>query len=43
MDLGGGFEFCEAGKKQLGTLDLYHGISRSSNIYFCNTMLQVRN
>lgn len=41
MDLGGGFEFCEAGKRELGKLDFYHGISRSSNIYFCNTMLRL--
>lgn len=41
MDLGGGFEFCEAGKRALGDVDLLHGISRSSNIYFCNTMLRL--
>lgn len=41
MDLGGGFQFCEAGKRSLGEVDLYHGISRSSNIYFCNVMLDL--
>jgi len=41
MDLGGGFEFCEALKRPLGKLDLMHGLSRSSNIYFCNTMLRL--
>jgi len=41
MDLGGGYQFCEAGKRVLGNLDLLHGISRSSNIYFCNTGIKL--
>lgn len=41
MDLGGGYQFCEAGKRILGNLDMYHALSRSSNIYFCNVMLRL--
>jgi len=40
MDLGGGFEFCEVAEKSLGKLDLILGIARSSNIYFCETMIR---
>lgn len=39
MDLGGGYKFCEAGKRSLGQLNLITGIALSSNIYFCNTAL----
>ncbi|MBU0975348.1 MAG: penicillin-binding protein 2 [Patescibacteria group bacterium] len=41
MDLGGGFEFCEVGKNPLGELNIYRGITRSSNIYFCNVMMKL--
>ena len=41
MDLGGGFEFCEVGKTPLGTVDIYKGVARSSNIFFCNTMMKL--
>jgi len=41
MEIGAGYLFCEVGKAKLGKLDFYNGIARSSNIYFCNTMLKL--
>ncbi|MDD3647982.1 MAG: penicillin-binding protein 2, partial [Candidatus Dojkabacteria bacterium] len=41
MDLGGGFEFCEVGKAPLGELNIHRGLTRSSNIYFCNVMMRL--
>ncbi len=41
MELAEGYDFCEAGKRVLGKLNLPLGIARSSNIYFCNTMLRL--
>lgn len=41
MNLGGGYDFCEAGKRYLGDVDFAHAVSRSSNVYFCNTMLRL--
>lgn len=39
MELSEGYEFCEVGKASLGKLTIYQGLARSSNVYFCNTML----
>lgn len=41
IDLDSKTKFCEANKKVLGTLDYYNAIARSSNIYFCKTMLSL--
>ncbi len=41
MELSEGYEFCEVGKAPLGKLNIYQALTRSSNIYFCNTMLRL--
>ncbi len=41
MDLGEDYEFCEVGKASLGKLNIYKALARSSNIYFCETMLRL--
>jgi penicillin-binding protein 2 len=41
MSLGGGYEFCEFGQNFYGLLDLEKALYKSSNLYFCNYMLEL--
>jgi penicillin-binding protein 2 len=41
MDLGNGYTFQEYHQKSYGALNLIGGLAKSSNIYFCNTMLEL--
>lgn len=41
ISLGAGFPFCEFGKYFLGDLDIKRALTRSSNIFFCQTMLKL--
>lgn len=41
-ELGGGFEFCEAGRGAFGDINVRQALTVSSNIFFCKTMLEQR-
>lgn len=39
-DLGGGYEFCEFGKLFYGSMNVVRALTKSSNLFFCNYLLQ---
>lgn len=43
MSLPGGVEFCESLFRKLGDVNIYTGLTLSSNIYFCNVGLELTN
>lgn len=40
MQLGGGYEFCEFGKFFYGDMNVVRALYKSSNLFFCNYLLQ---
>lgn len=40
MQLGGGYEFCEFGKFFYGDMNVVRALYKSSNLFFCNFLLQ---
>ncbi|MCA9379331.1 hypothetical protein KC640_02795, partial [Candidatus Dojkabacteria bacterium] len=43
MQISSGFPFCEYGKYYLGDLDIKRALTRSSNIFFCESILKLSN
>lgn len=43
MQIAAGFPFCEFGKYYLGQLDIKRALTRSSNIFFCQNILELQN
>lgn len=41
MQISSGFPFCEYGKYYLGDLDIRRALTRSSNIFFCSSILKL--
>ena len=43
LNLGGGYNFCEYGKEQFGYENVERALYKSSNMFFCNYLLQQTN